>query len=235
MIVESMNWKELQKEIVKDQSNALNTAKRIVVEYLRERRKKHINKKSPYIRWYDIKTVNKNRWIIGLEKSPSDEKYQGVLNFQPYVYFYTSTGIKVVKILSQGGGLHYYTGHVFQRYNERMELGIKEPIDLVKRFFTNNGDSYGKIISKGDTEYAIYVCRDGLILAEVIENREWIYNRTFISRNLMNKDQQDLEQELTSILQQEIADELNKPDYQFDQYRYKSDVNLLKAVQIQRG
>ena len=73
-------------------------------------------------------------------------------------------------------------------------------------------------------EFTISVCKEGLLLGELQEDRSLLVNKTFINKNLIRLDQNEVEDELIKSLQEEIETELNKVDFDKESYYYKADI-----------
>lgn len=210
MLVHTMNTAELQKEILRDWPHMEKSVARLVHEYDRMRRRAKIDKRLEYPKAYEIKTHRKNTWVVIVSKSTKAEKYKGLESvfWDAVVYYRNAHGLRVFGLNHVNGGFSVYNGHLFKRYNERLELGLVKPIDIIKRFFCNNGYGLRKVVPKGDRELTIRVCRDGLLLGEMFEGGKWNVHRTFISRNLTRMDQDEVERDLLDSLQKEILTEM---------------------------
>lgn len=225
MIVDTMSPNEMNFEIWSDYGNIQNTLERLTNEYDRERRRLKVNNTDVYSRTYHVKTKKKNTWIIVIGKAQSDEKYKNIhsLTMACLLYYYSPVGLRVFKIMLPSG-LSVFNSHLFTRYNERMNLGFCEPLEIVKSFFTNNPSYAIKIIPQDNREFAIGVCREGLLLGELQEQRMWLVYKTFINRGVISLDQTKIENELINSLQGEIEQELNQFEFNRDNYKFKCDV-----------
>ena len=225
MLIETMTPIEVTSEILEDWSIVTKSFDRLVNDYDKERRRSKIDKGDIYSLPYEIKTKKKNTWIFIFSKAPSEDKYKGQssINICSLVYYYSSIGLRVFKIMPKGG-ISVYNGHLFKRYNERMSLGLEKPLDIVKHFFINNGYFTSKVIPKNNKEFTISVCKEGLLLGELQEDRSFLVNKTFINKNLIRLDQNEAEEELIKSLQDEIETELNKVDFDKESYYYKADI-----------
>lgn len=225
MIVTTMTPQELTKEIYSDWEIATKSWDRLSRNYDRERRRGKIAKGNSYDRAYEIKTKKKNSWIFILSKAPSIENYKDLssINVCSLVYYYSPIGIRVFKIMPSGG-LSVYNGHLFTRYNERMNLGLSIPLEIVKRFFINNGYYTSKVLPRGDREFTLSVCKEGILLGEIQEERRWIVHKTFITREDVVTDQDNIEKDLLNSLQSEIEAELNSQKFNRDTYDFKADI-----------
>lgn len=121
-------------------------------------------------------------------------------------------------------GLSVYNGHLFKRYNERMSLKLSTPLDIVKTFFINNGYSQCQVIERDNKKFTLSVCKEGLMLGEIQNNGKWLVNKTFLSRDLIGIDQEEIEVDLLKSLYSQIEEELNKKDFDKNSYNYKADI-----------
>lgn len=176
MLVESMSPDEINLEVFTDWEKVKKSLNRLATEYNKERAKLKIIKTDTYSKTYAIKSHKKNLWNFLLSKAPSETTYKGVgsINVCSIVNYRTTNGLRVFKI-NPTGGLSVYNGHLFTRYNERMNLGLSKSIDIIIHFFTNNGYSTIKIIPKEDRELTVATCNEGLLLGELIRDSNWVY------------------------------------------------------------
>lgn len=227
-----MNTAELTKEIFTDWPFMVKSLDRLVHEYDRHRRRAKIDKALEYGKAYEIKTHRKNTWVIILSKNPAHEKYKGLesVSWEGVVYYRNAQGLRVFGVNQQTQGISVYNGHLFMRYNERLGLGLVKPIDIIKRFFCNNGYALTRIIRKGDREYTIKVCRDGLLLGELYQDGKWQVNRTFISRDLARMDQDEVERDLLEGLENEIQKEMAHYTKGFSRHTMKFRDEIIKGI-----
>jgi len=230
MLVEAMTPKEIFNEVSTDYPNVRNSLDRLGANYERERRKKGIDKGSVHSKVYPIKTKKKNTWILVFSKAPTADFFKGLndVNVLFAVYYYTNVGLRVFKIPLRPNNLHVYNAHFFTRYKERLFLDISDPIEIVKHFFINNGYSSSKIIPHQDKQLAITTFKEGLGLGELQEKGTWVVNKTFISRDLIRPDQDDIEKELITSLQTQIEKSF-RITY-IDDYDYRLKVDIMKGI-----
>jgi hypothetical protein len=212
MLVEAMNPAEIATQVYREYIKIFcTTVQRLVYEYDRERRKLKIDKSRIYTKHYAIKTAQKNHWIIFLGKAPSKEKYKGLecTNVCCMVYYYTSKGFRAF-VPSSGNALIIYNGHLFKRYNERLNLNLASTLEAAIHFFTYNCYVHPDAINKDERVFTIGFCKDGLLLGELKHNNVWLEWKTFISRNLARADQDEMEKQLMEELNEHIAAEIKK-------------------------
>lgn len=225
MLVDAMSPEEINVEIFTDWITVENSISRIATEYNKERAKFKISKTNTYNKTYAIKSHKKNFWYFILSKAPSETTYKGKdsISICSFVSYYTISGLRVFKIIPTGG-LAVYNAHLFIRYNERMNLGLINPIDIVIHFFENNGYYTAKIILKEDKELSVAICKNGLLLGELIRANNWHLHKTFIDKELKSKAQDKIEEELLNSLQKNIEEELNKENFDKENYNYQADI-----------
>jgi len=225
VLVETMSPEEINLEIFTDWRAVSNTIERLGKEYNKERSKLKVSKTDTYSKAYAIKTNKKNLWNFLISKAPSETTYKGLssINICSIVYYYTPSGLRVFKIMPNGG-LSVYNGHLFTRYNERMNLNLVKPLDIVLHFFKNNGYYTAKIIPKEGRDLSVATCKDGLLLGELIMANNWHLHKTFIDKGLKSKAQDKIEEELLNSLQTEIEEELNKEIFNKESYNYQADI-----------
>lgn len=196
MLVQSMNPKEILIHLLKDYLKLRQTTvKRLADEYCRERKKFKIDKAKPYLKEYQVKTATKNNWLIYLQKAPSKEKYVNVDSISAVLvtYYFDEKGLKVFNC-AVDGMVEMYNGHFFQRYNERLNLKLSTPLEIVNTYFRNNGFASYTSFGDNEKERTIGVCNDGLLLGEIEKATPWlITNKTFISREMYDLRQNKLE------------------------------------------
>lgn len=197
MLLSTMNPAEITAEVRKDYDTLLSTTiLRLGSEYERERKKKKIDARRTYTRLYTVKTARKNNWIIVIGKAPSREKYTDItsLTHSSVTYFYDKEGLKVYHPCNLNI-VQVYKGHFFQRYNQRLNLGLSNPVDIIKRYFYCNRFCCEDMQVRNGKIYMIGFSKAGLLLGEFQHHIDWILWRTFISRDLVRDYQQRKEKD----------------------------------------
>jgi hypothetical protein len=202
MLVPSMNNSKIHAQIRQEHNKLKSTTvQRLIHEYDRERRKLKIQKDSPWYREYPVKTAGKNTWIVFMHKAPSKSTYKDAncINVLCIVYYYSDKGLKVY-YLSNEDVLIGFNSHFFKRYNERLGLNLQKPLDIVKVYFRSGVYAPCKIIKKDKKQCIIGFCIDGLGLGVLKYNRRNLEWKTFISKDLTFREQDEMEQELIDEL-----------------------------------
>jgi len=87
-----------------------------------------------------------------------------------------------------------YNSHFFSRYNERMNLKISEPAQVIRHFFKNNFDSdigESQLMEDG-TRYIHFVFREGMGIGWQEDATKTIHIKTFISNKTLSEKQLSL-------------------------------------------
>lgn len=211
MIVESMTPTEVFEEIGKDLDGVHKSIERLKREYHKTRLKLKINKERKYPRVYEIKSKRKNPWIIILSNLENGDRYKDLNNIHLllYTYHYRKRGLRVFRI-NTSTGLSVYSGHVFTRYNERMDLKIVDSLDIVKTFFLENQLLIGEI---QENSKVIVTCFDGLLLGRRTKGG-WIIYNTFIGENEIKENQEiDRDKRVDDVLLEINRFKMNRDSY----------------------
>lgn len=235
MLVPAMTEREITLEIWKDCATLhKSTVNRLGGDYHRERKKLNIDPGQTYPRHYSIRTKAKNNWIVFIEKAPATAKYKSENDvvFCTVVYYYGTKGLQVFKPLIATGLMVVYNGHVFTRYNERLQLNLNQQLDIIKRFFTYSGYSHHDVVEHRTRLFSIGVCREGVLLGDYKPEYKWLVNRTFVCRDLYNQYQDETEKELIDVMQKEIATAFEENGNSYDG---RATANTLAAITGKRS
>jgi len=219
MLVPNMKNEEIHKEIMEEMSPAKYHLERRYIDYNKERSKFKIAKEKPYVKVYIHQTKRKNNCLFILQKANAVDRYKNINQISSAVvmYYYTKIGIRAVRI-NPDKFQYVYNSHFFTRYNERLNLGLTEPLDKIIHFFTHNISSVGTI-DKNNEYSAVSV--DGVRLGEL--QSQMIVVKTFISNESMKNDQEKAKELLLADLQAKIEQELNEEDFNSTQYNFMTD------------
>ena len=217
MLVPSMNHSEICSQVKREYDKIYKTTiLRLGEEYDRERKKLKIKKESFYPKEYAIKTAGKNNWIIFMHKGPGIEKYTGknCIYMLSIVYYYSDKGLRVFYMAGEDL-LVGFNAYFFKRYNERLGLNLSNPIDIVKEHLRKGVYSQIKLIQKNNRIHIIGFGIDGLRLGEVKYDMTYVEWKTFVSRDLTYRKQDEIEKELIEDLriqiEEAVKDEMCNP------------------------
>ena len=235
MLVETMSFEEIRAEILKDYHSEING--RAVglypkyERYLKARLDKipSANKRraARYPKAYQLKSASKNNWLIIFDRDRLDYLTTFIC------YYYTAKGLKAYMKLAppENTGLITYTGHFFKRYRERLNLEHVNPVDGLKRFFTNNPHGVthptGEPIADGVHPVSLYL-PDGLGLGFKDDNIRLVTINTFLSNNELKGNQKDIGPKVRQELQVKYIEALENanelpPEFFADLERYLTD------------
>jgi hypothetical protein len=181
MLVESMSEKEAIQEVMDDMNSLCRSFIRWIDEYLNERRKLNIPRNQPYCRTYKSKYKNKNPWITVIYKPDEVSHIKFMVDNFSYTWYQSPIGLRVFAIAHDS--LSIYNGHLFGRYNERLNLTIGQPLARVHHFFENNRVLAPTEYERDGHKCLVGVCPTGYILGEQREDLECNVFKTFIARS----------------------------------------------------
>lgn len=195
MIVDGMNYEEIQKEVLLDFDNMeryLHWKKKDISKFARRQEKfpcTHI------IEWISPK---KNRWIIMSVLFKKNIHNGGGAVMGAVIQKYPK-GFAAHQVAINFSGWQYvttYLPHFFDKYAERMNLD-KTGVDLIKHFFRHNhvaDNDFTKTLSgKGsrDTD-TIHMCfGEGVGMGQVLSNRHALL-KTFITYDMTSQNQEEV-------------------------------------------
>lgn len=216
MLLTTMTPAEISTQIYREYDKLFQTTvMRLLYEYDRERKKLKIDKTRLYTQDYHVKTKDKNKWIICISKAPAYDKYNGAetTGVSCSVYYHAEKGIRVFNPASPEL-VEVYNGHFFVRYNERLGLNLTNTVDMITHFFKYNRDIKCVTDEKGDRLMATGFCKHGLLLGEydLNYNYDWLVWKTFVSRDLVRKDQKKTENETLQEIITAYQTELQKQE-----------------------
>jgi hypothetical protein len=159
---------------------------RLADKYNERRENLKIKEYVTYANAYPVKSTAGNNWIIFIQKSPSVKKYinKKCISILAVTYHYCDKGLRAF-YLAENNVIVGFNPHFFERYNERMNLNLHHPLDIVKAFFKKGIYSYSGMIKKKDGKKQPIAFRaDGLQLGEYHVKDGYLEWRTFISKDL---------------------------------------------------
>jgi hypothetical protein len=183
MLVPRMSVKEIRNEVLKDFAIV-----RRKMEYVAFDLKKTLDKKTfreGYVHFFDYVSKYKNHWIcrVTVDKNQFHRKAMLV-----YHSGKGHAGIGVV----DGNKIIYHTGHFFLRYNERLNLGLLEFNDIVRRFMNENFDyHFISVDCIGDRVFTFFGTIDsGIIVGTIDANNLFAKMNTFLPEAILSPNQE---------------------------------------------
>jgi hypothetical protein len=188
MIVSSMTYDEIRKEIQTDLVSVRRKAKYVEAE-LEKKMKRNKLKTLSHI--YDYNSPNKNKWIVKMEIRTKNV----ALTF--LTYFYLDNKIVAIQVINNPF-LLYYTSHFFKRYKERLKLDIIKPEDIIRKYLSDSTNFIPKVLEIVDINlFKMYIlCGQGTILGTLHLNSGICKMNTFLSEDMLKSDQVEMEMEM---------------------------------------
>ena len=193
MLVPAMTLPEIRKEVLKD----LVIVKRKIV-YVSEKisklaRKRHLKTHEHFM---DYRSTQKNTWIFHF-KYEHKEVYISLI-----IYFYGVAGLVALTIDIKDETLHYHTAHFFKRYNERRNLRLIKPEDILRAYIKDNTHISFQPLEKIATGMRTIfgVIETGIVLGYMNTNLNMIKLNTYITHEMLKGQQLKMEDYLKSKL-----------------------------------
>lgn len=232
MLLPTMTNKELVKEVLNDTDifYTTSTIYRLADEYYRERLKKKISKTDVYIKFYEIKTKSKNRWIIRMGRNTLHEKYQYARDvaFLPYTIYYTDKGLRVLYRTRQND-VAVMNAHLYDRYRERMKLDMPNLLDVIKHYIENNITVLYHLFPEIDGKRKFYgAVNEGFVMGEYIADDKLFIQKTFISKENPNPKATAYEKGCL----ENVVEELKHIDRLRNPSRYNEMMMIRKALSL---
>ncbi len=185
MLVPSMNLEEIRKEFLKDYEIVMRKAGYVVKDQ-QKTRKHSRNKEFDFT--YDYYSKYKNYWICNVSSSGKND-----ISDKHLVYYYNKTGLVALTYDRVKDILHYHTAHFFNRYNERMKLGLIKPYDIMRHYFDRtNNIMYHHL---GEIDAGIHkifgVAPNGMVLGTHHIRLKFLKFNTFLTEDLLLGDQHE--------------------------------------------
>ena len=169
----------------------VNVIPRLERLYNDRRKNNHVSERSFYSRMYPVKSATGNNWLLFLQKSQLVKRYidQKSIAILAVTYHYCEKGINAF-YLDEKGRIVGFNAHFFDRYNERMNLNLQHPLDIVKAFFKGGALCLRGTIGRGERKQPIALRTDGFQLGEYHIKDGYMEWRTFISKDIARPGQQ---------------------------------------------
>lgn len=183
MLVESMSFAEVRREIEKDHEVVRRKSSYHCESVMKVMGKTKISSFKKYFPYF---SPSKNNWLYGIHV-PGKNKNPV---FYYMAYFYTEKGITVVQPLV-GGSMNYFNGHFFTQYDDRLKLNLRTPREWLITFMdsTIGFASRNLFEIKPKVSECVAYANNGLCLGEYYHDVNIHFYRTFVSENLLFPEQ----------------------------------------------
>jgi hypothetical protein len=194
MIIPSMTLEEIRREIEKDYPILFRK-----MEYVAHDMNKALSKTDKLKgveRYFDYCSKYKNQWIYRICFT------QKKIEFENMLLFHNGKGHAAICV-SADMELIYHTGHFFQRFNERCNLGLKTIPDIIRAYMRENKEYEMKeLVEVEPGIFKIFgLIKSGIILGMQNANLKLFKLNTFISNNMLSKNQNELKLMMLDVLE----------------------------------
>jgi hypothetical protein len=199
MLVPSMTLPELRKEFEKDYSIVVRKSGYLARD-IKHKFKPHGDQR--IIKHYDYYSKYKNNWVIRVEGTKK------LYSFAYMAYYYNEIGLAGVSRSFGDHSLMYFTSHFFKRYNERLNLNLTLPKDIIRAYLDGNDTFYSQILeelSPGLFKMFAQMSR-GWALGTLDRNLKFLKMNTFITYEMLKGDQIEKNEALKGFLDKYKAD-----------------------------
>lgn len=193
MFVESMSFKEIRQEILSDITtvqNKLLAQAKTISKVMRKTNIRRIKK------FYEYRSpVNKNHWLYQLEIiDPYSTRFYVNLISQ----FTTTHGYCAVTYIPDSGRTYIFKSHFFTRYNQRNEIGLVMPKDIMETFLDENPYYVHRLLEQtGPDKHEVFVqFAYGVGLGEYYSSLNLFNIRTFITNDMLKSNQIEISHEI---------------------------------------
>ncbi|NWJ51621.1 MAG: hypothetical protein HXX14_12220 [Bacteroidetes bacterium] len=235
MLLPTMTNKELVKEVLSDTDiiYSSSTVYRLADTYYQERLRNKISKTDLYVKFYEIKSNSKNRWIIMMERNTLHGKYQYARDvaLMPYTIYYTDKGLRIL-YRTRRNDVAVMNAHLYERYRERMKLDIPNLLDVVKHYVEHNYSILYYLFPEVDGRRKFYgTVKEGYVMGEFIEDDKLFIQKTFICKEGSTLKATAYEKECLA----NVMEELKQIDKIKDPLRYNEMMMIRKALLSPEG
>jgi hypothetical protein len=204
MLVPSMTMREIRNEMVKDFPMVYRK-----MEYVAEDLKKTLDKKTfcqGYVHFFDYVSKLKNHWICRVAVDKFRFQRRAIM---VYHNGHGHVGISVIDF----NKIVYHTGHFFLRYNERLNLGLKDFHDIVRAYLKENYDyNFINIDCIGERIYTIFgTINSGVVAGTIHSDLMFAKMNTFLPEAILSPNQEKRLAKLRQVMEKykDNADDLN--------------------------
>ena len=194
MIVPSMTLEEIRKEIEKD-FPILQRKMGYVANDLGKKLSK-VEKRQSNTYFYDYISKYKNYWIYRITANRIGPTYSAIMlyhNGRGHVGITSTSDLYIT----------YFTGHFFERYNERRKLGLKTIPDIARAFITEfDNFKFQEMEQIDEGIYKIFgTISSGIVLGMFNKPLMLVKANTFVANETLTKNQKELMIDLNESLE----------------------------------
>ncbi len=203
MLVPAMTFEEIRKEIDKD-FPIVKRKMGYIADDLNKKLSK-AQKQNGHLEYFDYISKYKNHWII---RETITKKSN---NFNSLLLYHNGKGHAAIAVACDNFMI-YHTGHFFERYNERLNLGLLALNDIMRAYMNETTRFDVKELEEVEPgiSKAFCVIKTGVILGINNTNINMLKANTFLRNDQLFEDQKAFSDELNI----EMRKQLEKYKYQ---------------------
>lgn len=193
MFVESMSYEEIVREVKSDFTAVDNKCRAQVKAIAKVMRKTNM---SSFKKFYDYRSpVNKNQWLyqIAIKDRRSCRAELALLS-----QFTTHKGYCAVKYFPDSDSTYIIRSHFFTRYNERNEIGLVMPREIMVTFVDENEYFIDQKLEKtGENQHEVFVQMAKGVGLGIWRSDIKLYDiRTFITNSMLKGNQIEISKQI---------------------------------------
>lgn len=190
MIVSTMNVEEIRAEVFRDLPSVLANSSfhsPAFVRWLYRSGQLYMTTIKEYV------TMRKNKWLLVFRVNRKESVMSQALPFYDDKGYLVAVPYKV----DDEKYLCIFTGHFFQRFDERMKFNLVQPPAITQKFFRRNevelADHAESELQNDDNKQAVFVnFKDGVGLGIIELNKRLMTIKTFLPHDMLKEPQQRL-------------------------------------------
>ncbi|MEW6469092.1 MAG: hypothetical protein AB1458_09220 [Bacteroidota bacterium] len=146
--------------------------------------------------FYDQVSGSRNNWICRVYMGPRSSSATFM------TCYYSRRGLGAVT-LSKENKLLYFTEHLLQRYNERRNLGLIRPDEVIRAFMNDNYSFHFERLEDIYPGVSKIFCRteSGVLLGTAHEKLDLLKMNTFLTTAMLKGNQVEMEAQLSEALE----------------------------------
>jgi hypothetical protein len=160
-----------------------------------------------YVGYFDYTSKQKNHWVYRLEINKKTFYHQAM------VFYHTGKGYVGI-IVASNNYLLFHTAHMFNRYNERRQLGLLKFFDIIRVFMNDNFDYTLQTLEKISQGVSTFFCEcnTGVMIGTINEKLKLVKFNTYLPQNMLFPEQKNLLEQLkeSSVIYIPTAGDIHK-------------------------
>jgi hypothetical protein len=189
-----MTLEEIRKELEKDFPILFRKVCYVTKDW--NKRLSKAEKEKGFERFYEYCSKYKNQWIYRIHITKNDSDCTATM------LYYNGKGHAAIT-MTRTTEFIYHTGHFFERYNERRNLGLKTINDVIRAYMRENNRYDFKSVETVAPNIEKIFCsiNSGILLGMINKNVKVVKANTFIPNEMLSKNQSELKLQIINELE----------------------------------